>query len=75
MKNTLWVVEAANCYQLKYFSEKDNWNPVIQFGTGQSGIYKNRDLARKAAKNMESTNQYNKHTKTVKYRVKRYVSE
>lgn len=74
-KNKLWVVEACNTVDYYWWAKEDHtWNPVLGFSDGTLGVWKNREQARKAAKHMQTTNQYNNcgGRLVVRYRVRKY---
>jgi len=79
LEQTIWVVEACNTWQYRKYPEMNithRWNPVLGFSDETPGVWLNRSSARKAAKHMESVNQYNRFDVfTVKYRVRKYKQE
>ena len=77
----LWVVEAYHRNFDASYPErkwKQKGTPALNFGRSSikppmiDGVYLTRRRARKAAREMEETNQYNQHHKTVKYRAVKY---
>ena len=74
MKPHIWVIEAKLMY-LPKGHKKAVWHPVLYINN-KTSVYYSRASARRAAKEAQTTNQYNTvFYTTVIYRARKYVAE